>query len=115
MVADADYSDAALVGPVDYSGRHCRRAVYLHTVLETSPDKPGERSPERQDPGNGQPVCGGSAAEILENVVVVKGLEGGLDPSAVESVRQWRFQSTVKDGAPVPIGLNVEVNFALDH
>lgn len=40
-------------------------------------------------------------------------LAGSLDPKAVEAVRQYRFEPGTFDGKPVPVELNVEVNFQI--
>jgi outer membrane biosynthesis protein TonB len=37
----------------------------------------------------------------------------GLDEKAIEAVQQWRFKPGYKDGRPVPVMANVEVNFRL--
>ena len=37
----------------------------------------------------------------------------GLNESAVESVRKWRFRPGTKDGQPVAVLATVEVNFRL--
>ncbi len=37
----------------------------------------------------------------------------GLDQKAIEAVRNWRFSPAMKDGRPVPVQINVEVNFRL--
>jgi protein TonB len=36
-----------------------------------------------------------------------------LDQAAVDSVRQWQFEPTLLNGAPVPVIMTVTVNFAL--
>jgi len=35
----------------------------------------------------------------------------GLDEKAIEAVNKYRFEPAMKDGAPVPVEMNVEVNF----
>jgi TonB family protein len=52
---------------------------------------------------NGQP----------ENVHVVRGVGMGLDEKAVEAVRQYRFRPAMENGNPVPVLLNVQVNFKI--
>src|SRR5689334_5013546 len=37
----------------------------------------------------------------------------GLDEKAIEAVRQWKFEPAKKDGNPVAVQINVEVNFRL--
>ncbi|HWG18609.1 MAG TPA: TonB family protein [Acidobacteriaceae bacterium] len=46
-----------------------------------------------------------------ENVHVVRGVGMGLDEKAVEAVRQYRFRPAMENGNPVPVLLNVQVNF----
>jgi TonB family protein len=46
---------------------------------------------------------------------VVRGVGYGLDENAVRAIEQWRFQPGTKDGKPVKVALNVEVNFNLDR
>jgi TonB family protein len=47
------------------------------------------------------------------DVRVQRALGMGLDEKAVEAVRKWRFQPAMKDGQPVAVQVNVEVNFRL--
>jgi TonB family protein len=44
---------------------------------------------------------------------VVKPLGLGLDEKAVETVRTWRFKPAMRNGAPVPVRVGVEVFFRL--
>ena len=37
----------------------------------------------------------------------------GLDEKALDAVRTWRFEPARKDGVPVAVQINVEVNFRL--
>jgi len=47
-----------------------------------------------------------------QNVHVVRSLEPSLDQKAVEAVKKYRFKPAMKDGrVPVPVMVNVEVNF----
>ena len=47
------------------------------------------------------------------DVRVVRGLGFGLDAKALEAVRQWKFQPSLKDGKPVDVQISVEVAFHL--
>jgi TonB family protein len=44
---------------------------------------------------------------------VVHSLGLGLDEKAMEAVRKWRFKPGEKDGQPVTMRAEVEVNFRL--
>ena len=44
---------------------------------------------------------------------VVRGLGSGLDENAIATLRHWRFRPGMKNGVPVDVALNVEVNFSL--
>ncbi len=44
-------------------------------------------------------------------VKVLRSLGYGLDENAVEAVKQWKFKPGTKDGQPVPVYAQVEVNF----
>jgi periplasmic protein TonB len=44
---------------------------------------------------------------------VQRSLGMGLDEKAMEAVRQWKFEPARKDGQPVAVQINVEVNFRL--
>ncbi len=47
------------------------------------------------------------------DVKVARSLGMGLDEKAIEAVRQWKFEPAMKDGRPVAVQINVEVNFRL--
>jgi TonB family protein len=49
----------------------------------------------------------------VQNLRVQRTLGMGLDQKAVEAVKQWRFEPARKDGQPVAVQINVEVNFRL--
>ncbi len=47
------------------------------------------------------------------DVKIARSLGMGLDQKAIEAVRQWKFEPALKDGRPVAVQINVEVNFRL--
>jgi len=49
----------------------------------------------------------------IQDVHVVRSLDAALDQRAIEAVRQWKFSPARMNGLPVPIQINVEVNFHL--
>jgi TonB family protein len=53
------------------------------------------------------------AQGLPQNVRVIRDLGMGLDEKAIEAVNQYRFKPAMKSGAPVPVMINVEVNFKL--
>ncbi len=50
---------------------------------------------------------------VPRNIVVMRGLGSGLDESAIEAITHWRFSPGRKNGQPVAVRANVEVNFRL--
>jgi periplasmic protein TonB len=49
----------------------------------------------------------------VRDIHVARSLGMGLDEKALEAVRRWRFEPGMKDGYPVAVQVNVEVNFRL--
>ncbi len=47
------------------------------------------------------------------DIKVARAIEQGLDAKAVEAVRTWKFEPATKDGKPVAVLVNVEVQFRL--
>jgi TonB family protein len=47
------------------------------------------------------------------DIKVARRLGMGLDENAIEAVRTWRFKPARKDGKPVAVQINVEVDFRL--
>ncbi|HEX4274217.1 MAG TPA: M56 family metallopeptidase [Bryobacteraceae bacterium] len=47
------------------------------------------------------------------DVVVVRGIDAGLDNNAVQAVRQWRFKPATRNSRPVAVTAKIEVNFRL--
>jgi len=50
---------------------------------------------------------------IPEQIQVARAIGMGLDDSAVETVRTWRFSPATKDGEPVDVLVSIEVTFRL--
>lgn len=46
-------------------------------------------------------------------IKIARSLGMGLDQKAIEAVRRWKFEPAMKDGRPVAVQINVEVNFRL--
>ncbi len=47
------------------------------------------------------------------HVRVLRGIGLGLDEKAMEAVRQYKFKPAMENGHPVPVEMNVEVNFQI--
>ncbi len=47
------------------------------------------------------------------DIRILQSLGMGLDEKAIEAIRHWRFEPGRKDGIPVAVQVNVEVNFHL--
>jgi TonB family protein len=47
------------------------------------------------------------------DIKIARSLGMGLDQKAIEAVRRWKFEPAMKDGRPVAVQINVEVNFRL--
>jgi protein TonB len=47
------------------------------------------------------------------DIRIARSLGLGLDEKAIEAVKNWRFEPAVKDGKPVAVAINVEVDFRL--
>jgi TonB family protein len=54
-----------------------------------------------------------SAEGVPVNVHVMRGVGHGLDEQAVAAVKQYGFKPAMENGNPVPVELNVEVNFKI--
>ena len=50
---------------------------------------------------------------LAHDINVVNGIDSGLDLSAVAAVQQWHFEPGMKDGEPVAVRAQIEVNFRL--
>ena len=53
------------------------------------------------------------ASGNVADVKLVKSVGEGLDESAIETIRTWKFEPATKKGKPVPVRLIVEVSFRM--
>ncbi len=53
------------------------------------------------------------AKGMPQNVHVLRGVGMGLDDKAMAAVKQYRFKPAMEGGKPVPVELNVEVDFQI--
>jgi len=49
----------------------------------------------------------------VQEVHLRRGLGSGLDEKAIEAVRNWRFDPARKDGEPVAVRVNLDVEFRM--
>ena len=47
------------------------------------------------------------------NIRIKRPAGQGLDEKAIEALNKWRFTPGMKDGSPVPVLINIEMNFRL--
>ncbi len=48
-----------------------------------------------------------------QNVQLVRGVGMGLDEKAIEAVKQYKFKPAMENGKPVPVKMDIEVNFQI--
>ena len=53
------------------------------------------------------------ASGNVADVKLVKSVGEGLDESAIETIRTWKFKPATKNGKPVPVRVVVDVDFRL--
>ena len=49
----------------------------------------------------------------VSDISVVDPLGFGLDDKAAEAIKTWRFKPALRNGNPVPVRIDVQVNFHL--
>lgn len=94
--------------PVYHIGRDVSQPKLLHKVEPTYSEEARAAS------------ISGTVAVYIEigpngfprNIRVTRGLDPGLDQSAIDAVRQWQFQPATKDGQPVTVEANIELTFS---
>lgn len=91
------------------------------TVYEMGPGITAPRVTKQVPPqysGRGVRVVGSVTVGLVvtsrglpQNVEVIKSLEKDVDQSAVEAVKQWRFDPAKKDGKAVAVRIALELDF----
>jgi TonB family protein len=51
----------------------------------------------------------------VDIVRVVQSIGLGLDQSAIDALKQWKFRPGLRDDKPVDVALNIEVNFVVNR
>jgi TonB family protein len=83
-----------------------------HLVTAPDPDYPdGARRAKIQ--GKVLVQCEVGTDGTVRNARILTSLRKDLDASAIDAVSKWRFEPAIKDGKPVVVQINVEVNFNL--
>ena len=68
------------------------------------------------DIGADGPRCNLHSLRLLAfavRLLIGRADERALDEKAIEAVNQWKFEPAQKDGRPVAVAINVEVQFRL--
>ena len=50
---------------------------------------------------------------VPEKISIIHPVGLGLDEKAVEAVRKYKFKPATRNGEPVPVEINVDVNFQI--
>lgn len=101
-------------------GSRFRTVVYRMSELSKIPELLYKVAPDYSDEARAARCHGTVLLGVIidetgtpTNIHVLKPLGLGLDQKAVEAVQHWRFSPGMKDGKPVCVAANVEVNFQL--
>jgi len=116
---DIDFSLAAAL-PIEYDD--IQTGISLSLLGRSAPTVIRRVEPRYTDEARQARVAGmvilqaviqtNGTADILK---VVKPLPLGLTESAVEAIQQWRFRPAVRNGKEIPVPMNIEVDFNLEH
>ncbi len=99
-------------------GRSRRADAAAPSAVSQAPKILSQQSAELSEEARRAKVCGTVLLNLIvgpdgtpTNVKVERSLGYGLDENAVRAVRTWRFQPGTKDGQPVAVSAQVEVNY----
>jgi TonB family protein len=93
---------------------------WLSDKLQSAPRAIYSPDPEYSDEARHANIQGTSVIALTvgtdgqaHDVRLVRGLGHGLDENAIEAVKTWRFEPTIKDGKPVAVSIKAEISFRL--
>lgn len=95
---------------------------HVYTMAEgvTSPSVLYREDPQYTEQARAEKVAGSVLLSLVvgtdglaHDISVTKGVGAGLDEQAILAVTKWHFQPGTKDGQPVAVRANIEVNFRL--
>ena len=93
------------------------RALLFREAMQGVSCHPGFRKSSRIPRSHSTEAAGCSALRSRDgrphDITVARSPGMGLDQKAIEAVRNWKFEPAMKDGQPVAVQINVEVNFRL--
>ena len=95
--------------PVYELGTDVSRPKLVHSVEPSFSTKPNEAFVE----GTVTLSIVVDAHGLPTDLQVLKGLNAGQDRSAIDAVKQWRFQPGTRGGKAVNVRVNVQVDFHL--
>ncbi len=102
--------------PAEYNGEPVRKVgggVTAPKVIQTSEPEYSKEAKKAKFKGIVLVNLIVDANGLPQNVHVVRGVGMGLDQKAIDAVKQYKFKPAMQDGKPVPVELNVEVNFQI--
>ena len=50
---------------------------------------------------------------LVHDMKIIQGVDPSLDQNSIRALESWRFNPAMKDGAPVAVQVNVEMNFRM--
>jgi len=102
------------------NGRAVSGTIYEAGGDVTAPKMMKAPAPEYSEEARQAKFSGGVELKLVadvdgcaKNIEVVKPIGYGLDEKAVEALKKWQFEPGKKSGTPVPVALQVSVEFQL--
>ena len=87
--------------------------VTMPTLLERVEPEYSEEARTAKLSGVVVLYCEVTPAGVCDNIRVLRALGLGLDEKAIEAVKKWKFNPGRKNGKPVTVAAQIEVNFRL--